>query len=971
MVAITSSFPQFMRYALLILIFFIARVLPAADYQWSVPVAGVTSSETGKSPRAFLWIPPTCERVKGIVYAPQNMLEEPIIESEAFRQRMAKLDFAIVWLVPSPGGAAKFGREEQAAVESTLQALAMVSGYESMIAAPLVPMGHSAMAEFPYLMAARMPHRVLAGISLKGAWPEKQSWVPEFGKCGVPMLWVSGEYEWADERAGKAQAFRKQYPQSPFSMVAHAGGGHFDHEESLTIFMADYIAKAAQNDKRPVDATKTGVSIPRWKKTGNESFWCFDEEQRAATEKLQNIHAGKRAFLLGYQQQGQVIEQVNGTHEQVSLRWLPTEEQPTFELTGTFLNQVPAGRPERWVGQKADTEIAHPTTVEGINISRITGPMEQVSPNRFRLRMNRANFDNPPRGAEMWFQCEHAGDGAFQRSVQQAVLRFPLQNKADKVQTITFEAIPDQVAGGTKPIELKATSDSGMKVEFYVREGPAEVVGDSLRLNAIPKKATFPITVSVVAWQWGRDREPFVQTATPVVRTFRITKSGAEETPSIVKIDASLDLTKPGNAVPTDFAGLSREWRRFPAPALDQLDKVHPTYRQLLRNLRGLGIRIGGASADGMKAPPDVERLKQLAQVHAAVEAPMIITINLAHNDVELCKAWIQRVKENLPQDAVRGFELGNEPDGWFGRHKPKDYKWETYFEEFAAMRAQLVPSVIPALIGPSWAHGLPPDIAAVMMEKNPGSISMLTGHAYAFPPTVGREVFRLLREDPIQKSIEFLAPGIEAAKKAGVPFRLDEAGSAWGGGARGFSDSFAAALWILDFQLSLAQAGLAGINFHGGGKGHYSAIQDDTDDKKPVPTWIRAMPTYYGLLVFQETTAHGARLIPVKSDASKSVKLWATQDAKGTVRVLAINKDLGTPADVSIQLDKPGVATLKRLEAPAIAVSEGVRWAGQTFDDTPDGKPVGELKLEQVRPQNGKFSFRVGPVSAALLTVE
>ena len=76
----------------------------------------------------------------------------------------------------------------------------------------------------------------------------------------------------------------------------------------------------------------------------------------------------------------------------------------------------------------------------------------------------------------------------------------------------------------------------------------------------------------------------------------------------------------------------------------------------------------------------------------------------------------------------------------------------------------------------------LPPDIAAIMVKKNPGTLSMLTGHAYAFAPSVGREVFRLLRNEPIQQTLDFLKPGIDAAKQAGLPFRLDEAGSAWGG---------------------------------------------------------------------------------------------------------------------------------------------------------------------------------------------
>jgi hypothetical protein len=158
-----------LRFHFLALMVIFCRHVVAAEYQWSAEVPGVVSEETGKAPRAFLWLPVKTERVKGLVYAPQNMLEQPILESAVFRAAMTRLDFGLLWITPSPGGAATFGRAEQAVMEGTIQMLAVESGYESLIAAPLVPMGHSAMAEMPYLMAARMPHRVLAGISLKGA----------------------------------------------------------------------------------------------------------------------------------------------------------------------------------------------------------------------------------------------------------------------------------------------------------------------------------------------------------------------------------------------------------------------------------------------------------------------------------------------------------------------------------------------------------------------------------------------------------------------------------------------------------------------------------------------------------------------------------------------------------------------------------------------------------------------------------
>ena len=86
-------------------------------------------------------------------------------------------------------------------------------------------------------------------------------------------------------------------------------------------------------------------------------------------------------------------------------------------------------------------------------------------------------------------------------------------------QQITFDA-PSAVRVGTATVKLSATSDSKLPVGFYVREGPAEVNGDTLKLTTLPPRAKFPVKVTVVAWQFGRATDPKIQSAEPVERTF-------------------------------------------------------------------------------------------------------------------------------------------------------------------------------------------------------------------------------------------------------------------------------------------------------------------------------------------------------------------------------------------------------------------------------------------------------------------
>src|SRR5688572_21009263 len=75
----------------------------AAEYQWSVPVVPSVAADMKDRPasRAYLWIPPDCRYVRGVVVGQQNMLEERILEHPEFRNTMAELGLAVVWISPS------------------------------------------------------------------------------------------------------------------------------------------------------------------------------------------------------------------------------------------------------------------------------------------------------------------------------------------------------------------------------------------------------------------------------------------------------------------------------------------------------------------------------------------------------------------------------------------------------------------------------------------------------------------------------------------------------------------------------------------------------------------------------------------------------------------------------------------------------------------------------------------------------
>lgn len=522
-----------------------------AVWQWAVPVEEVVSPETQGAPRAYLWIPPNCQKLRGVVLGQHNMEEEPILEHPGFRKALAELDFAAVWITPPLGMDLQADAVLGTRFEGVLSALGTASGYTELGTVPVVPVGHSAAASFPWSFAAWKPERTLAAISISGQWPYVTG--PGLPKLsadalnGVPGLVTLGEYEWAADRAGDGLKQRREHPRLPLTFLAEPGGGHFDVSTIKVEFLAFYLQKAAQyrlphRDGQPLvplDPSREGWLVERWRRDqprktaagsvgqyggdAGQAFWCFDQETAQRIEAFGHNHDNKKAQLVGYEQAGVTAGQDKNTHQQVTLPFSPEPDGITFKLRGTFLDRVPDGRPVKWTQLPAAAEIGHASSGGPVVIQRICGPVTQLDAETFQVAFGRLGFDNSRRSGEIWLLASHPGDREYKRAVQQALLKIPVRNTAGVAQRISFAPVPNQKSA-TISVPLVATSDSGEKVRFYVREGPAWVEGDTLHLTPLPPRAKLPVKVTVVAWQWGRSIEPKLQSAEPVERTFEVVR---------------------------------------------------------------------------------------------------------------------------------------------------------------------------------------------------------------------------------------------------------------------------------------------------------------------------------------------------------------------------------------------------------------------------------------------------------------
>ncbi len=522
-------------------------------WQWSVPV------QKARNPgaRAFLWVPEDCRKIKAVIVTQNNMEEQSIVENALFREEMRKLGFAEIWVSPFFDHLFRFNEGAGDIFNGMMNDLAEASGYSELRYAPVIGIGHSAAASWPYYFAAWNPGRTLACISVSGQWPYVRN--PQFSPDiwgdrtidFIPSLETMGEYEAANTWSAEGLKERKAHPLMPLSMLACPAEGHFAATEKKIRYLAFYIRKAAQYrlpehypengppELRSIDPSTSGWLMERWKKdekpgvspapvgkyTGDTSqaFWFFDKETVEKTLQYEAAFRGMKAQLLGYEQQGRVLPQKN-THLQVDLQFVPLEDGISFRVKGVFLDTVPGAHPRtsEWTGLPAGAPIGHAAGGAPISIDRVSGPSRKINDSTFQLSLEKGL---PPgqKNYTLVFAATHPGDDKYKPAVQQAQLVIKADNAEGAAQQINFPAIPDQPASAIS-VPLEAVSTSGAPVSYYVLEGPAIVKANRLIFTRIPPGARYPVLVTVVAWQYGNTNASKIQTAVPVSRTFRLKK---------------------------------------------------------------------------------------------------------------------------------------------------------------------------------------------------------------------------------------------------------------------------------------------------------------------------------------------------------------------------------------------------------------------------------------------------------------
>lgn len=507
-------------------------------YQYGVKVGTRT---------AYLWIPPRCSYVRGVIVAFANLLERNWLEDPEIRKTAAALHLGIIWIGPAAHGdsllTADFTPTMASVFQKMLDDFSVQSGYKEIRNAFVIPTGHSACGHFAWRFPSVLPNRTIACIPIK-TWPLPDS----LSFSGIPMCYMLGETtEWPQFRVPdlidhpgdrnfywpevtrQALALRKKDPATLLSVIIEPGGGHFDWSRRLSAYFSLFIRKAcwyrlpqdrSKKELRPIDY-KTGYlsgaeglrkdpylpsTYRSYRGQKDCSYWFFDKQTAYKAYMFEGDRKVRKTQMTSFFQDGKLLPVANIGY--APIRFEPMNDGMTFRLKGGFLSTVP---PEL-IG--AGRKLSH--APGRIKLSVITGGAVQLDQTTFKLKFDRWGI-----GGDIWLLSAHAGNRFFRHAVQPGKLSVPTQLKEGLRQTITFIA-PHFVNKKTHTLKLKASATSGLPVSFYVDYGPAYVKGSSLVLTEIPMKSAFPIKVRVVAYQWGRILPVQYQSAPVVIKDIYI-----------------------------------------------------------------------------------------------------------------------------------------------------------------------------------------------------------------------------------------------------------------------------------------------------------------------------------------------------------------------------------------------------------------------------------------------------------------
>jgi hypothetical protein len=310
----------------------------------------------------------------------------------------------------------------------------------------------------------------------------------------------------------------------------------------------------------------------------------------------------------------------------------------------------------------------------------------------------------------------------------------------------------------------------------------------------------------------------------------------------------------------------------------------------------------------------------------------------------------------------------GNEPDLFPNADlRPPPYPESEYqAQESQCLTAIRAGARKAPIEGPDTANNLwLPGYAAT----EAGRLSLLGQHYYPMGCGLGGRTpaafaATMLSAGQAAREAAFFTTAATAAATVRAPLQITETNTACNGGAPGVSNSYASALWVVDYLLTGVEHGVSGFNFHGGLSnscwGYTPLCQLWTNE-------YAAQPIYYGML-FTHLLGTG-KLLPVTvatPNPSDHATAFALRPSAGGGLRLIVENLTAAPTNVTLRVGgHQKSAAVWTLTGPSLLATYGVRIQG--------GQVAGNGTFTLRRPRTvgcsaGSCQVALAPYSAALV---
>lgn len=389
---------------------------------------------------------------------------------------------------------------------------------------------------------------------------------------------------------------------------------------------------------------------------------------------------------------------------------------------------------------------------------------------------------------------------------------------------------------------------------------------------------------------------------------------------------------------------------------------------------------------------------------------PVTFGLNLAYEATD----WPQKI-QNSARAAVTliknaklvSFEIGNEPD-LFSKNgfRSASYASPQFITDWQ-LRADSVWTNVLSPNGLPSAFFEPPTTASTIgttfeisqlvtngiLGGTGGAATFVSAwnqHDYFYfvgVSTYGLTIATLQQLSKTEDQFVAWAGQVKQAQNTGLQYNLREMASAGPTGVQGITDTFAGALWTLNFFCYAASLGISSVQMHMTDNSYASPWQPIT--KNGEGPHVR--PSYAGFAAMAQLIGTGngtlqmaqLALAGLPSSHTDYVRAYSFYNDGTLAGVVVINGKLANSTtsasdrvgiNLSLTLDSVGGQRLwlQTLDAKGAEVTSGATWNGLSFDENSDGTPRRVSSTTDVAniTNDGRVTFSIRDSQAIVATI-